>query len=104
MKRMLACTTALTLGAAAALSAQSGIALKGGLSYGNVSNRGILPGNLDSRTGFALGLSFGAGRNVLGSGCEGLYAQRGVVSSSSPPAERKLAYTDGPALAPARFP
>ena len=104
MKRMLACATALTLGAAAALSSQSGIAVKGGFSYGNVSNRGILPGNLDSRTGFALGLSFGAGRNVLGFGFEGLYAQRGVVSSSSPPDERKLDYIDVPVFVRALFP
>jgi hypothetical protein len=104
MQRMLACAAALALGAAAVLSAQSAIAVKGGLSYGNVSNRGFLPGNLDSRTGFALGLSFGAGRNMLGFGFEGLYAQRGVISSSSPPAGRKLDYIDVPVFVRALFP
>jgi len=104
MKRTLACVIAVTLGATAVATAQSGIAVKGGFSYGNVSNRGILPGNLDARTGFALGLSFGAGRNMLGIGFEGLYAQRGVSSSSSPPDERRLDYIDVPVFVRALFP
>jgi len=104
MKRTLACVIAVALGATAVATAQSGIAVKGGFSYGNVSNRGILPGNLDARTGFALGLSFGAGRNMLGIGFEGLYAQRGVSSSSSPPDERRLDYIDVPVFVRALFP
>jgi len=104
MKRTLACVIAFALGATAVATAQSGIAVKGGFSYGNVSNRGILPGNLDARTGFALGLSFGAGRNMLGIGFEGLYAQRGVSSSSSPPDERRLDYIDVPVFVRALFP
>lgn len=104
MKRTFACVIAIALSATAVMPAQSGIALKGGLSFGNVSNRGVLPGNLDTRTGFAAGLSFGAGRNMLGFGFEGLYAQRGVVSSSSPPDERKLDYIDVPVFVRALFP
>jgi len=104
MKRTLACVIAVALGATAVATAQSSIAVKGGFSYGNVSNRGILPGNLDARTGFALGLSFGAGRNMLGIGFEGLYAQRGVSSSSSPPDERRLDYIDVPVFVRALFP
>jgi len=104
MTRTLACVIAVALGATAVATAQSNIAVKGGFSYGNVSNRGILPGNLDARTGFALGLSFGAGRNMLGIGFEGLYAQRGVSSSSSPPDERRLDYIDVPVFVRALFP
>jgi Outer membrane protein beta-barrel domain len=104
MKRTLSCVITALLGATAALSAQSGIAVKGGLSYGNVTNRGVLPGNLDSRTGFAAGLSFGTGRDVLGIGIEGLYAQRGVTNSSSPANERKLDYIDVPVFVRALFP
>jgi len=104
MTRTLACVIAVALGATAVATAQSSIAVKGGFSYGNVSNRGILPGNLDARTGFALGLSFGAGRNMLGIGFEGLYAQRGVSSSSSPPDERRLDYIDVPVFVRALFP
>ena len=30
------------------------LGVKGGLSYGNVSHSGLLPGNLGGRTGFAI--------------------------------------------------
>jgi outer membrane protein with beta-barrel domain len=103
MKRTLACIIALALSVAAAASAQS-IALKGGLSYGNVSNSGVLPGNLDSRTGFAVGLSLGPGHDILGIGVEGLYAQRGVTNSTSPANERKLDYIDVPVYLRAMLP
>jgi Outer membrane protein beta-barrel domain len=85
----------LLAGAPAAARAQSGMAVKGGFSYGNVSNRGVLPGNLDTRTGFAVGLSLGATRSLLGLGIEGLYAQRGVHNGSSPDS-RNLDYIDIP--------
>mgnify|MGYP003578618098 CR=1 FL=1 len=103
MKRTLACIIALALSVAAAASAQSN-ALKGGLSYGNVSNSGVLPGNLDSRTGFAVGLSLGPGHDILGIGVEGLYAQRGVTNSTSPANERKLDYIDVPVYLRAMLP
>lgn len=103
MKRTLACIIALALSVAAAASAQS-MALKGGLSYGNVSSGGVLPGNLDSRTGFAVGLSLGPGHDILGIGVEGLYTQRGVTSSSSPANERKLDYIDVPVYLRAMLP
>jgi len=104
MKRTLACIIALALSVAAVASAQSGIAVKGGLSYSNVSNGGVLPGNLDSRTGFVVGLSLGPGHDILGIGVEGLYAQRGVTSSSSAANERKLDYIDVPVYVRAMFP
>jgi hypothetical protein len=102
MKRTLAYLVALAVSVPAVSFAQ-GIALKGGLSFGNVSNSGVLPGNLDSRTGFAAGLALGTGRNALGIGLEGLYAQRGVTSSSGPD-ERKLDYIDVPAYVRVLFP
>jgi hypothetical protein len=103
MKRTIACTIALVLSVAVVASAQSGMALKGGMSFGNVSNSGVLPGNLDTRTGFAVGLSLGPGHGILGIGVEGLYAQRGFISSS-PPNERKLDYIDVPVYLRATFP
>lgn len=104
MKRTLICIVALALSVAAVASAQGGIVLKGGLSYGNVSNGGVLPGNLDTRTGFAVGLGLGSGHDVLGFGVEGLYAQRGVTSSSTPAAERRLDYIDVPVFLRAMLP
>jgi hypothetical protein len=87
---------ALLCAVPAVARAQSAMTLKGGLSYGDVSNRGVLPGNLDTRTGFAVGLSLGATRSLLGFGLEGLYAQRGVHNGSSPDS-RSLDYIDVPA-------
>jgi hypothetical protein len=57
-----------------------GFGVKGGLSYGNVSNGGALPGSVTQRSGFAVGVSAVSG-GMLGVGIEALYAQRGVTSS-----------------------
>jgi hypothetical protein len=95
MKRVLAVISAGLLGLAPAVVAQGGLGIKGGLSYGNVSNSGLLPGQLEGRTGFAVGLS-ASSSGMLGWGIEALYAQRGVVSSSDPDS-RKLDYIDVPA-------
>jgi outer membrane protein with beta-barrel domain len=103
MKRTLACFLATALGATSVASAQGGVALKGGLSFGSVTNSGVLPGNLEHRTGYAAGLSFGTGRNMLGFGFEALYAQRGMESSGTPD-ERKLDYVDVPVFLRALFP
>jgi hypothetical protein len=83
--------TALALSTAplAAVTAQSGMTLKAGASFGNVSNRGILPGNLGTRTGFAGGLALSLfGGDPLNVSIEGLYAQRGVGSSTDTSARR----------------
>lgn len=62
------------------LGAQDGsFGLKGGLSYGNVSNGGALPGSVTQRSGFAVGISAVSG-GPIGVGIEALYAQRGVTS------------------------
>ncbi len=102
MKRLLAGSIAMLLALAPLARAQGGVGLKGGFSYGNVSNRGVLPGNLQERTGFALGVALGAGRNMLGFGVEGLYAQRGVAGSTTD--ERKLDYADVPVYLRVLFP
>ena len=47
---------ALVLAAPSALLAQGEAGLKGGVSFGNISNKGLLPGNLSNRTGFAGGI------------------------------------------------
>jgi Outer membrane protein beta-barrel domain len=75
--------------------AQLGFAIKGGGSFGNVSNRGVLPGNLSTRTGFAVGVALGSSGGVLGFGLEGLYAQRGVQSATAGDS-RSLDYIDVP--------
>ena len=78
----------------AVLSAQS-FGLKAGVSFGNISNKGILPGNLDNRTGFAAGIYLGSG-GAIGFGVEGLYAQRGLKSDGTSTEETRLDYVDVP--------
>lgn len=95
MKHTFGLLVALTLGAASPALAQ-GLGVKGGLSYGDVSNRGLLPGQLTNRTGFAIGAGIGTTGTLLSFGLEGLYAQRGVVSDNGAD-ERKLDYIDLPA-------
>lgn len=94
------CTTSMLTGfLVAALTATTlqaqGVTIKGGLSYGNVSNTGVLPGTLQGRTGFAAGLSLVSTKQLFGFGAEGLYAQRGVESSAGG-SSRKLDYIDVP--------
>ncbi len=89
--------------AVAPLSAQVGI--KGGVSHGNISNVGVLPGDLGARTGFAIGLSVASRPTTLfGMGVEGLYAQRGAHSANNA-SSFELDYVDVPVylrvLAPA---
>ena len=84
----------------APLAAQSpagggGFGIRGGLSYGNVSNNGVLPGDARQRTGFALGAGF-LTAEPLGIGIEALYVQRGVTSSTVGDS-RTLDYIDVPA-------
>ena len=82
---------------AMARAQDGGFSIKGGLSYGNVSNSGALPGNISQRTGFAVGVGAVSG-GMLGFGIEGLYAQRGVKSSVTG-ASRNLDYIDVPVYA-----
>lgn len=71
-----------------------GVTIKGGFSYGNVSNGGLLPGGAKQRNGAALGVGLHTG-GVVGFGIEGLYAERGVIGSS-PGTSRELDYIDLP--------
>jgi hypothetical protein len=87
---------ALLVGAIPAPAPAQGIGIKGGLSYGDVSNRGLLPGELDARTGFAVGLAAGSKWGLIGLGVEGLYAQRGVKRTANSDS-RELDYLDVPA-------
>jgi hypothetical protein len=104
MTRAIRVVTIVLLGLApAALRAQGGFGIKGGISYGNVSNRGILPGNLETRTGFAIGLALGSASSLLGFGIEGLYAQRGVTGAADGDS-RKLDYIDVPVYLRATLP
>jgi hypothetical protein len=87
MKRIILGLFALAV--SAPLAAQGGLTLKAGASFGNVSNRGVLPGNLSTRTGFAAGLALKLfGGDPLSVSIEGLYAQRGVGSSTDTSARR----------------
>ena len=73
------------------------------MSYGNVSNSGVLPGSLGARTGFAAGLALASSSGGLGFGAEALYAQRGVTSSTGLDA-RSLDYLDVPLYARVALP
>src|ERR1044071_7141699 len=75
------------------LAAQAEFGLKGGVSFGNISNKGVLPGDLGTRTGFAAGASVGLGSGIVGVGAEALYAQRGLSGDAG---DTKLDYIDIP--------
>jgi hypothetical protein len=87
----------LALFVAVPLAAQGptygGLVLKGGLSYGDVSNSGVFPGGARTRSGAALGLGVLSG-GPLGFGIEALYAQRGIIGD--PGSSRELDYIDVP--------
>lgn len=94
--RLLSLVAALAM--AVPLAAQmgpvaGGIGVKGGLSYGDVSNSGVFPGGAQTRSGIALGLSMLSG-GPLGVGAELMYAQRGIVGGSG--TSRELDYIDVP--------
>ena len=82
--------------------AQGEFGVKAGASFGNISNKGLLPGNLKTRTGYAAGLYLGSG-GMLGIGAEGLYAQRGVESGTGS-SESQLDFVDLPVYLKVRIP
>jgi hypothetical protein len=103
MKRALALMAAFGLSMTPRVAlAQGGFGIKGGFSYGNVSNSGVLPGTLHNRSGFAVGVGL-ASTALLGLGVEGLYAQRGVASNTSGDSWR-LDYVDVPLYVRAAIP
>lgn len=85
----------LVMGGLAAPDAQAQVGIKAGASFGSISNTGLLPGDLEGRTGFAGGLSFNSPPEVLGIGLELLYAQRGAEEPNNP-SSRELDYIDVP--------
>ena len=95
-------TLALTLAAAAPASAQVEFGLKGGASFGNISNKGLLPGNLKTRTGWAAGASLGYRAGLVGIGGEALFAKRGLKSDGT--GDLKLDYVDIPVYAKIQAP
>ena len=92
----------LALAAAAPANAQVEFGVKGGLSFGNISNKGLLPGNLKTRTGFAAGVALGWRARVLGVGAEALFARRGLKSDGT--GDLKLDYVDIPVYAKIQAP
>ena len=94
MTRSLLALAALLAAPTFAHAQGGGFGLKGGLSYGNVSNSGALPGSATQRSGIALGVSALSG-GALGFGIEALYAQRGFTSSLGS-SSRELDYLDIP--------
>jgi len=93
---------ALALAAAAPANAQVEFGIKGGASFGNISNKGLLPGNLKTRTGWAAGVALSLRARVLGVGAEALYARRGLKSDGT--GDLKLDYVDIPVYAKIQAP
>lgn len=77
-------------------SAQGGgLGLKVGGVFANVSNSGVLPNDMGSRTGFSGGLALGSKGGVFGFGVEALYVQNGL-SGTTPSNSLKLDYLSVP--------
>ncbi|MDX2058332.1 MAG: porin family protein [Gemmatimonadales bacterium] len=96
--RIRAIVALLTALPAAPLAAQAELGVKVGMTFGNISNKGVLPGDLETRNGVAGGLALAARGGVVGVGIEALYAQRGLRSDQSlATARARLDYIDIPA-------
>lgn len=105
MKRTLAVAAALALAPAAAF-AQGGIGIKAGLTYSNVNQSGVAPGtSLSGNNGWTAGLSFGTASDStpIGLRIEGLYARRGVNSSSTGDS-RRFDFIDVPVMLEVKLP
>jgi hypothetical protein len=96
MKRTIGILAAAVAFALAPPATAQGLGIKGGLSWNNVSNSGVLPGALEQHTGFAIGLGLGTTSTPFSVGIEGLYAQRGL-NSATPSEEVRFGYVDVPA-------
>jgi hypothetical protein len=101
MRRALTVAVAVALGAAP-VSSSAQVGVKAGASFGDVSNNGVLPGDVGRRSGFTIGVSaFTPG--PLGIGLEAFFSQRGV-SSQAGANSRELEYLDLPLLVRASIP
>jgi len=81
---------------AAGAQSGGGLGLKVGGVFANVSNSGVLPNEMGSRTGFTAGLALGTRGGLIGFGAEALFVQNGL-SSSAATASLKLNYLSVPA-------
>jgi len=96
--RILVIAAGVALAVQGNLAAQAEFGVKAGASFGNIKDKGLLPGSLKTRTGLAGGVFLGYRAAVIGVGIEGLYAQRGAESDQSiSDATTKLDYVDVPA-------
>lgn len=96
MKRITGIFAAAVLLAVAPPAFAQGFGIKGGLTWNDVSNSGVLPGELQRHTGFAIGLGIGTTGAPFSVGIEGLYARRGL-DSDTPANEVRFSYIDVPA-------
>lgn len=95
--RTLIVSAGMALTLAGTATAQGEFGVKGGASFGNISNKGLLPGNLKTRTGAAGGLYAGYRAAVIGFGVEAMYAQRGARTDQTiGDANTRLDYIDVP--------
>jgi hypothetical protein len=105
MRRAPIFTTALLLALTPAFAhAQDGdsksveFGIKAGAAFGNVSNKGVLPGSLEGRAGFSGGLMIATTPKIIGIGIEGLYTQTGLKTPQGTLTNgRELDYIDLPA-------
>jgi hypothetical protein len=74
-----------------------GIALKGGVSWNNVDDSGVFPGDLDQFTGWTLGLAIGTTGEPVSVGLEALWARRGLTLGTDADS-RTFDYIDVPAM------
>jgi len=96
--RTLIISSGVALAVQGNLAAQAEFGVKAGASFGNIKDKGVLPGSLKTRTGLAGGAFLGYRAAVIGVGIEALYAQRGAESDQSiSDATTKLDYVDIPA-------
>ncbi len=81
---------------AAPVVAHAQFGIKAGVAFGNISNKGVLPGDLKGRTGFAGGISLESAPALIGFGVEGLFSQEGLTSAATA-SSLKLSYVSVPA-------
>lgn len=95
MTRRISVALFLTLGALPVAANAQGLGLKVGGIFANVSNSGVLPNDMGSRTGFSAGLALGTKGRMIGFGAEALYVQNGL-NSATPATELKINYVSVP--------
>ncbi|MHB1329512.1 MAG: porin family protein, partial [Gemmatimonadales bacterium] len=102
---LLAAVAGFGLTAQAAAQSRPEVGLKAGMTFSDISNKGVLPGSLDTRNGAAVGFYVGVNTGVVGFGAEALYAQRGAKSSQSlATAKTRLDYIDVPVFLKVNLP